>query len=487
MRGPGLHGNVLGSMSSPRGAHPRTNRALLSIVAALPLALVTNCTFPEYDFNPGSEAGRSGGLAEGGAAGTTAGGPSGGAGAGSGTTDGGAPDPGSAGEAGAAGSELGCVFPTPVNYAKHCYDHTLSTGETGTDCGGADCAPCSTAAACTQDSDCVSHDCTAAKTCRQVLSVKYSSIDANRFTRAPKFKLDITYLDDDSPSLTRFAIRYYFSHNGVTEPVIGLDSQATFDPEPGGSLMDISNKVIARVTRLPTGLAATLNGRKTDSYLEISFTSQTTMLAGDLLSVTQDIVAASSEVPFDQETHYSYLNGGALDYTAVTVYRNGELVWGIEPPVAPLPDCGFVAGVNFAGPALTVDGLPIAASNDQSITFEGNIYDEGAMNTLPITDTPTTKLLSSAFTFSTQTVTWPVPSGKYFAYAWMTSADATDTGTLLIQDNQTDKFVGTQNAVGSGWSLIGPYPIEVQDGKLTMSATGTVHLAGMKLYRTASF
>lgn len=469
--------------SRARGPRPGTNVALLCLALAPTLTLVTNCTFPEYDFNP---AGGAGGAGEGG---TVAGGGSGagtaasGGGAAGGTAAGNGGDAGeaSAGEAGAGGTEPGCVTPTPAKHAMHCFNQQLDAGETAVDCGGDECPACSTAVGCLANSDCVTGVCSPSKTCKQILTLDYSPIDANAFTRGPKFNLTITYLDEaDFIPLKSISIRYYFAHNGVSEPVLSLESQATIDP--GGALVDISDKMSSRIYRLPAG-PADQRGRKTDSYVEMTFSANSSLSNGGKLAVTQNVVASSADTPFDQQTHYSFTNGGGQSYQAITVYVDGKLVWGIEPPLTVHPDCAFVTGVNFAGPALQVDGLPIAAGADERISFDGNVFDEGEAKLVPAAEAATTQLVSSAFTFATDTVTWSVPNGKFWAYAWMTSADATDTGTLSIQDNPTDKFVGVQRGSGAGWSLSGPYPIDVLDNTLTLSATGMVHVAGLKLYR----
>jgi hypothetical protein len=102
----------------------------------------------------------------------------------------------------------------------------------------------------------------------------------------------------------------------------------------------------------------------------------------------------------------------------------------------------------------------------------------------PATDADTTTLLASAFILTgSDSATWSVPKGRYWAYAWLTSAAGTDVGTLAIQDNPADKFIGFQPASGAGWAQLGPYAIEVSDGSLGLSATGKVNVAGLALYR----
>ena len=113
-------------------------------------------------------------------------------------------------------------------------------------------------------------------------------------------------------------------------------------------------------------------------------------------------------------------------------------------------------------------------------------YSSGTSDPLPPTDDATTSLLSSAFPLtSADTAAWTVPNGRYWAYAWLTSAAGADVGTLSIQDNPTDKFFGVQKSTGAGWAVLGPYAIQVSDRTLGLTATGKVNVAGLELYRTA--
>ncbi len=454
------------------------------------VASASNCSFPDYDFHLADGAGTSG-VAGGSPGGTHSGGSSG---------DAGAPDPGggggmapqvgggsgagnaSGGDAGASGSAgAGCVYPTPLNYPPHCFDHSLADGETGVDCGGDQCSACAGTQTCAGNDDCLSGKCTAGA-CVPVLSLDYSVIVGDAFVRSPKFVLTITYADLLSTTLQDLTIRYYFNHNGVTEPVIGLDSQATIDP--GGAQMDVSGKVQTLVRRFPMGPASNANGRKTDSYLEIGFTSPASVSNGTKVVITQDLVASSTDELFDQASHYSFVNGAAAN-EAITVYREGKRVWGVEPPMVSFPDCAFAEGVHLNGATIDVENETIIAEGEQQLTFDGgSSYSNSAAKALPATDAATTTLLTTARTLSSSgSATWTVPNGKYWAYAWLTSAASADSGTLSIQDNPADKFYGLQKSSGAAWGLLGPYLIDVSKEEVALTATGIVHVAGLKLYR----
>jgi hypothetical protein len=449
------------------------------------LASASNCGFPEYAFQAGGGAAGGAGAAGGGGASSQGGAGSSGVGPGGSAgshDDAGAPDAGSAGsgEAGQAGSAGGpvCPFLDPVSYPEHCFDTKQADGESAVDCGGGSCPACSGSQTCVKNGDCASGKCAVGNTCAPAISLAYMSIDSNAFTLTPRFKITLTYLDTLSTPLSGLRLRYYFNHNGVTEPVITLDTQSLLN----GS--DIANKTSWLISRFPLGPADHSN-RKTDSYLEISFSSTATLSAGNKLELTQQIVPGSSDVIFDQTSHYSFLNGSAPN-EAVTVYRGSQRVWGVEPPMYLFPECAFVKGVNLGGgSAQVIGGELISQEGDQELAFNGGMtYTNAAAKALPAADAATTALLTTAHTFtSVDTGSWSVPNGKYWAYAWLTSAGGTDVGTLSIQDNPFDKFTGVQKPAGAGWALVGPYPIDVTNQTLTLSSSGTVNVAGLKLYQ----
>ena len=444
------------------------------------LATVNNCGFPEYDFHADNASG---------AGATNGGAPSGGSGAEAGAPDshggGGmvAQGGGDAGgsEAGAAGA--GCEYSNPIVYPAHCFDHLLADGETGTDCGGGECSACAGTQTCASNDDCLSGKCSTAKSCVPVFTAQYTSIVGDAFVRSPKFRLVLTYQDPGSTTLDLIRIRYYFNHNGVTEPVLGLNSQATV--EAGNAQLSLpADKIHAQVYRTVLGPAAA-NGRKTDSYIEISFSSPTSVLKDTKLDITQDFWASSSEVLFDQNSHYSFFNGTNANET-VTVYRDGKRVWGIEPPWVEFPACAYAGGISLNGDAITVSGEDLEGASEAQLTFSGGgAYMNAAAKALPTTDSKTTQLLTTARTLTgAATATWAVPNGDYYAFAWLTSAASSDFGTLTIQDNAADKFVGLQKDSAAAWGLLGPYAIAVSDRTLSLAvASGFVHVAGLKLYR----
>jgi hypothetical protein len=468
--------------------------AVASLAALALLASVNDCGFPKYDFHADGASGAAG-AANGGAPG---GGPSAGSPADAGTPDArgggggtelqaGGDAGGSAGEAGAAGAAgAGCDYPQPLIYPAHCFDHVLGDGETGIDCGGDACSACAGTQTCATNGDCLSGTCSSNKACAATVTAEYNNaMVPQSFTRSPKFDLTVTYLAPANTTLDLIRVRYYFNHNGVSEPVLGLNSQATLIFSPDSRMSVPTEKIHSQIYRTALGPAAPNNGRQTDSYIEVSFSVGSTLLTGTKLEIIQDFSAGGTDVLFDQNSHYSFNNGTNPNDT-VTVYWNGKRVWGIEPPWVEFPACAYAGGVNVNGDALTLAGEALGASSEAGVTFtDGGAYANAAAKAFPSTDADTTKLLSTARNLTgPATLTWAVPNGKYNAFAWLTSAASSDTGVLTLQGSAADKFVGMQPASGAAWSLLGPYPVTVDTEALTLAvASGTVHVAGLKLYR----
>ena len=453
------------------------------------VAAVNGCAFPDYGF-PGTVAGSSnGGVAGTSFAGAGSGGSVGGGGSAgnvideggtAGTTGGSVGEGGEAGEAGSGGEP--CVFPVPVNYPPHCFDKTGGDGESAIDCGGSECAPCSRNQACTQASDCLSQQCASNKTCVPLITLTYTPIDISATTAAPKFRLNFTYLDTMVMSLSELTIRYYYNHKNVTEPVAGLHSQTTIDP--GNAQVDISAAMLTSVHRFPLG-PKDGKGLTSDSYLEIAFSDTRTVTPGTKFVVNQDLGAGNTNSPlFDQNGHYSFSTATGAN-TALTLYRAGQRIWGVEPPMAVFPECAFSRGVNLNGPALIVSGESLLAESDADFNFSGAASYVNGSQLLPTANDATTSLLGTGRTLNTgESIAWSVPNGKYWAYAWLTSIGAGEGGTLSFGGKAADKFINTTNG-GARWGVIGPYAVDVTGESLQLTVDGSVNIGGLKLYEAA--
>ena len=463
-------------------------------------AAVSNCSFPDYAFQAGTTnggAGSSGGAGTPSAGGAGAGGRAGSGGSGGsglvagldGGVDAGAAGVGGSGNAGGSAGEAGsggtpCVYPTPVSYPPHCFDHNLGDGETGVDCGGPECSPCWSTQSCAREADCLSSVCTNNVCVPELSSFLYLPFEASAQATTPKFRLNFRY-DGARTYLDYLKIRYYFNRNGETEPLLDPSPQATMDPKD--SVTDITPLVVTSVHRFPPG-PGSASQLPTNSYLEIGFTEHLSIPTGTKFEITQQLSAGASSKKFDQLSHYSFRATSGTN-EAITVHENERLLWGVAPPMQLLPACALTQAVNMNGPALTVSGESLAAEADESFTFNGgSTFANATAKPVPTTDANTTKLLTTARTLNTgDSAVWPVNDGKYWAYAWLTSTVASDSGTLHFGDTIADRFAGMANGTPSNarWALVGPYSVTVTGSTLTLTVEGTVHIAGLKLYEAA--
>jgi hypothetical protein len=126
----------------------------------------------------------------------------------------------------------------------------------------------------------------------------------------------------NSLPLSELTLRYWFTAEGQSEQVVDCDYAAVQCPEIIGQVGSISETAVA------------------DAYLELQFLPGAGVLLGSHeTGPIQFRVHKADWAPYDELNDYSY--NGASVFTQnqrVTLYRNGELVWGTEPSgVVPIP------------------------------------------------------------------------------------------------------------------------------------------------------
>jgi hypothetical protein len=457
-------------------------------------SLCVACGFPKYDFLPTSGAGTDSGGAgfSGSSVGMAAAGGAGAGGVGSGAGGTGTGDTGGGGEAqaGASGALAACTASAgaagsggAATLASHCSDGKKDGDETGLDCGGPVCTICFHAEGCQHDSDCISGDCTSATTCQPVFDLQFKTSVVSRNTDTMEFQLQLTYLDTTAIELKDITLRYYFARGDVADPVVPYATQASVNGVP---LVDASSGPqvswnIVRVLPDDTALA--------DSYLEITSSSSKKLITGDKLELTQSIqngTAAGRQ--FDQLTDYSFQNATsyAIENQAA-VYRDGKRAWGVPPPYS-VPEQCFYAAVNFAGDAFTsTAGLDFRAGTDPIVQFSGSTYQADATSGLtPAPDADQVPMLDSAIVLDSESATLSVPNGQYWFYPYVISGNGSNTADLLVQGVSVDTFSAETVAGAPAWARLGPYSVEVTNGKLVLASRGgVVRVAGAELYQAA--
>jgi hypothetical protein len=435
--------------------------------------LIGACTFPNYGVPPPGGGGQAGAAASTGAS-TQSGGDTMQAGGSAGTplagggSNGGTPVMSDAGSAGDA------TEPAPVDigpcgqrpHPTHCWNDKLDLDETDVDCGGPRCAPCAAEEACLVARDCSLGACNDGK-CERSFSLQYEQLMPDEETASFRFKTVLSYAGKAPLLLRDVSLRYYFSRNSVTEPILPTGTVIAL-----GEQGDISGSATWSIGRQLRG-----NGITNDAYLEVTFTGGKIVTEGQALEITGSATTADNASMFNQATHFSFDAATTLhESKKLAVFFKGRRAWGNGPVIDDPPSC-FHLGVNLDGPEVTVDGNAWLTSPDSVLAR----YLNDLVVPKPSTDQGHKDMLRAGFFFHGDSFSYEVDNGTYalLAYAW--SADGAETGTLKVQDEARDTFHATSFAGGGPWVALGPYRVEVTNGKLKLAAAGDLRLGGFEL------
>jgi WD40 repeat protein len=118
--------------------------------------------------------------------------------------------------------------------------------------------------------------------------------------------------------LSELKIRYYFTRDSAPQTII---FNCDFTELPGGC-----GSITGQVVTLSTPVTGA------DSYIEIGFTSGTLAANSQTQDILVDVVKFDMS-DFTQTNDYSFddRDPSFTDWTKVTLYRNGTLVWGTPP------------------------------------------------------------------------------------------------------------------------------------------------------------
>ncbi|HVY25306.1 MAG TPA: cellulose binding domain-containing protein [Polyangiaceae bacterium] len=196
-----------------------------------------------------------------------------------------------------------------------CTNAIRDPNESDVDCGGA-CPGCAVGAVCTSNDDCASGSC-AENACAATLSVFYrtSSRLASALAVRPSFEIH-----NDGPSvvpLSELEIRYFFTNEGSSAPI----SQCPNLP-PDCDVLQLSFGSVNPVRPLA------------DSYLSVAFTAAAESVAPGGVSRRYEVSFHSSGIgPLQQSNDYSFdpNSDDAAPSQTTCLYRNGKLIWGLEP------------------------------------------------------------------------------------------------------------------------------------------------------------
>jgi hypothetical protein len=190
--------------------------------------------------------------------------------------------------------------------------------ETDVDCGGACARKCDINQGCLVAADCASNICTAG-TCRSPWRIQYRAQATAATTQQLQPFFQIVSSGGTSAPLTEFKIRYWYTAEDTTKT-------QRFDCDY--ALVGNTNITGAFVAVSPARTNA-------NEYMEVGFTAAAgTLVAGASTGEIQSRIHADTFPNYTQGNDYSFdaTKTAYADWDRVTLYHNGVLVWGVEPP-----------------------------------------------------------------------------------------------------------------------------------------------------------
>ncbi len=167
---------------------------------------------------------------------------------------------------------------------------------------------------------------------------------------------------------------------------------------------------------------------------------------------------------------------------------------GTAAPPPPPPASGFVKGINFNGAEVTIDGnawigYSSALASGLSFPQNPNVW-TSQLTPSPAAAPATVAMLNSAvWSQSNLSFSQTLPNGAYEAYFWVFENHQSNYRSFDLRLEGTTVASGIGTLPYLGWVKVGPYPVTVSDGALTVDLlrnTGDPHLMGMALFGVGS-
>jgi hypothetical protein len=186
-------------------------------------------------------------------------------------------------------------------------------------CTGSACRTSCTVA--TQATDCVSPAVCTGNICGTV-RVQYMCADTNAKTQSPHPQFKLINLSTTQVNLSTLTIRYWFTGDGAV----------TF----GGAIDFATNSAGAQIQSQMNLTFVTVSRTGADHYMQINYGAGAGTLTNASPVFAQTRFNSTNPdfgISFTQTGDYSFdpTKTALADWTQVTVYQNGVLIWGIEP------------------------------------------------------------------------------------------------------------------------------------------------------------
>lgn len=143
----------------------------------------------------------------------------------------------------------------------------------------------------------------------------------------------------------------------------------------------------------------------------------------------------------------------------------------------------FYRGINLGGPSIEIDGRQWLAGDIPDVKVSGGgAFENQSVNLSPHTDEPRARMLrSSRWGGNLNVEVGGLVSGWYQVciYVWEDN-DPTTFRLTLSGQTVVDRF---NSGSGGTWHRLGPFPVEVKEGKLLIEARdGDANLSGIELW-----
>jgi hypothetical protein len=151
-----------------------------------------------------------------------------------------------------------------------------------------------------------------------VLRVRYRAAVTAATSNEIKPHYDIVNAGSAAQPLAELTVRYWFTSDGEGPETYVCDYAAIGCASVRGSVQKTAHPHVTA-----------------DTYLEVAFTASAGSIApGGSTADIQNRVHKDDYSNYDQSNDYSFdaAHGQLADWNRVTLYRAGQLVWGIEPP-----------------------------------------------------------------------------------------------------------------------------------------------------------
>jgi hypothetical protein len=160
--------------------------------------------------------------------------------------------------------------------------------------------------------------------------------------------------------------------------------------------------------------------------------------------------------------------------------------WALELRAALAEEqAAFFRAINLNGPALVIDGHPWDAGDARGIHCDHAAFEDQAVPLLPPTDGERAKMIRSnrwSPEGKARVVVSDLPAGTYSVYLYIWEDNHPETFDVCLGGQVVAKGISSGQA--GHWERLGPWAIDVADGKFELAADGGIaNLSGIEIWR----